>query len=206
MKTSVLIVFAVVSLWTVSSSGQTSTDTEDPIRILCAPPSNAENQPLYIIDGVPVSDKEVLRTINPKDVTSIDLLKGEEALKAHGKSGKNGVVIIQTQKANDSTEIKKLDKLPFQVYSIKNTGWVIQQDIYNALRAKVPSLTISNSTNLGLTPAFRIRGNDAPIVLLDGVRVDASILNTLNPQDIESIHVAPSAAGTNYFLNGYRPN
>ncbi|MEO0900944.1 MAG: TonB-dependent receptor plug domain-containing protein [Bacteroidota bacterium] len=206
MKTSVLIVFAVVSLWTVSSSGQTSTATEDPIRVLCASPSNAENQPLYMVDGVAVSDKEILRTINPKDVTSIDLLKGKEALEAYGKSGKNGVVIIQTQNANDSTEIKKLEKLPFQVYSLKNTGWIIQQDIYNALRAKVPSLTISNSTNLGLTPAFRIRGNDTPIILLDGVRVDASILNTLNPQDIESIHVAPSAAGTNYFLNGYRAN
>ncbi|MEM8847650.1 MAG: TonB-dependent receptor plug domain-containing protein, partial [Bacteroidota bacterium] len=95
---------------------------------------------------------------------------------------------------------------PFQVYSIKNDGWVIQQDIFNALRGRVPSLTISNINSLGSIPNFKVRGNDAPIILLDGIRVDSSILNTLNPQDIESIHVAPSAAGTNYFLNGFRMN
>ncbi|MEM9362592.1 MAG: TonB-dependent receptor plug domain-containing protein [Bacteroidota bacterium] len=205
MKTHVLIVLAAASLWITSSSGQTSKDTGDLVRVTCASPTN-KNQPLYILDGVPLSNEKVLDAINPEDVISIDLLKEEEALALHGKSGKNGVVIIQTQKTNDSTKIRKLEKLPFQVYSIKNTGWVIQQDIYSALSTKVPSLTISNISALGSTPVFRIRGNDAPIILLDGVRVDASILNTLNPQDIESIHVAPSAAGTNYFLNGFRTN
>ena len=46
-----------------------------------------------------------------------------------------------------------------------------------------------------------VRGDDNTIVVLDGVRQDISILSSLNPQDIESIKVAPSTAATNYFIN-----
>nr|WP_298998502.1 TonB-dependent receptor plug domain-containing protein [uncultured Allomuricauda sp.] len=203
MKTSILIFFFAVNCWTALLHGQTSDEAESTFAITCLSTMNENNQPLYIVDGTPVTDKEIVQNIDPDDVISVDILKGEEASTLYGKSGSNGVVIIQTK--NEKTHIEtKLEKLPFQVYSIKNDGWVIQQDIFNALRGRVPSLTISNINSPGSIPNFGVRGNDAPIILLDGIRVDASILNTLNPQDIESIHVAPSAAGTNYFLNGFR--
>ena len=91
--------------------------------------------------------------------------------------------------------------LPFKVYDIPNNNWTLQQDIYNALEANVPSLRVANRNDLATVPKFNIRGDDATIVILDGVRVDASILNTINPADIESIKVAPSATARNYFLS-----
>ncbi|WP_106146835.1 TonB-dependent receptor plug domain-containing protein [Flagellimonas meridianipacifica] len=206
MKTSILILFFAVSGWTASLYSQTSEKVETASLNQYTSDSNEDKQPLYVVNGIPVSDKSVVKNLDPDNVVSVDVIKGEKARALYGESGSNGVVIIQTKNTKDLKKIDEFEKLPFQVYSIKNEGWVIQQDIFNALQVKIPSLTISNNINSLSTPAIRIRGNDAPIILLDGIRVDASILNTLNPQDIEAIHVAPSAAGTNYFLNGYRTN
>ena len=116
----------------------------------------------------------------------------------------NGVVIIQTTENSNSEDACTSKNYPFTVYCLKNDNWILPQDILIALRAKIPSINVSNDTNPFATPRFRIRGEADPIILIDGIRVDASILNNLNPNDIESIMVAPSAAGVNHFLNGYR--
>ena len=53
-----------------------------------------------------------------------------------------------------------------------------------------------------MAPVFSIRGDTNTIVIVDGIRYDASILNAINPNDIESIKVAPSAAANNFLRNG----
>ncbi len=53
--------------------------------------------PLYIIDGVE-STKEVLGFINPNDIASINVLKGEYAFNIYGEKGENGVIVILTKK------------------------------------------------------------------------------------------------------------
>ena len=206
MKTLILVVFAVINLWTTSLLGQTSEKETDKIAVTCNSSTDKENQPLYVVNGILISDKETLKSIAPQDIVSVDLLKGEEALARYGESGRNGVIVVQTKRADESLVCDELENLPFPVRCTKNEGWMIQQDIYNTLISKVPSLTISNNSNPISTPRIRIRGKNSPIVLLDGIRVDVSFLNMLNPQDIESIHVAPSAAGAHYFLNGFRTN
>ncbi|MEM9076458.1 MAG: TonB-dependent receptor plug domain-containing protein [Bacteroidota bacterium] len=199
MKTRILILFFVTHWLIFPLNGQTSDKTNSQQK--------HDNPPLTTVQQtLTLDDVQIPKSSESNDISPVNGLNQKSIDTIDKKSGKKGLVSIHTQKASDSTKISKLEKLPFQVYSIKNTGWVIQQDIYNALRAKVPSLNISNTSNLNSRPVFRLRGNDAPVILLDGIRVDASILNTLNPEDIESIHVAPSAAGTNYFLNGYRSN
>lgn len=66
------------------------------------------------------------------------------------------------------------------------------QDVYNALYAKVPGIQIFNQLP-SQTPVFRIRNEEEHIVYIDGVRTNMSILQTLNPADIESITVLPNA-------------
>lgn len=73
-------------------------------------------------------------------------------------------------------------------------------DLYAHL-SKVPGVSISSNTNLSKAPTIRMRGDDNTIVIVDGIRYDTSILNTLNPSDIESIIVVPSATASNYLLN-----
>ncbi|MES2774826.1 MAG: N-acetylmuramoyl-L-alanine amidase [Bacteroidota bacterium] len=59
---------------------------------------NSEVQPLYVLDGV-IKDKTLLNELNPGDIESITVLKGESATKLYGDGGKNGVILIYSKQA-----------------------------------------------------------------------------------------------------------
>lgn len=79
------------------------------------------NQPLYVIDGIPVtnpaatannlgasepnnqiiSNTNVLATLSPSDIESIEILKDASATAIYGSRGANGVVIITTKKGKE---------------------------------------------------------------------------------------------------------
>src|SRR5438552_5675651 len=74
------------------------------IRIRGGASLNASNDPLIVIDGVPV-DPGGLRGvaspfsfINPNDVESINILKDASATAIYGSRASNGVIIITTKK------------------------------------------------------------------------------------------------------------
>lgn len=52
--------------------------------------------PLYVVDGQQ-KDKEYVNTMNPSNIQSIDVLKGESATVLYGEKGKAGVVKITTK-------------------------------------------------------------------------------------------------------------
>ncbi len=66
------------------------------------------SNPLYIIDGIPMSlqdfagynvtDNDFLSSLNPQDIQSIDILKDAAATAIYGSRGANGVIIITTRK------------------------------------------------------------------------------------------------------------
>lgn len=103
-----------------------------------------------------------------------------------------------TEEGSDCFATRDAD-LAFKIYDISADHIITHQDMYNAIRSKVPGLTIS-STNLYQTPLITMRGDPYTVVMVDGVRYDAAILNTLNPQDIEKIEVATSIAASNYLM------
>ncbi len=57
--------------------------------------ANANNQPLYLVDGMPY-DSNALARIKPKDIKNIEVLNFEKASAAYGARGKNGVISITT--------------------------------------------------------------------------------------------------------------
>ena len=69
------------------------------------------NQPLYIIDGVPTFMEDTginpLINISPNDIESIDVLKDAAATAIYGSRGANGVVIVKTKngKRNEKTKV-----------------------------------------------------------------------------------------------------
>jgi TonB-linked SusC/RagA family outer membrane protein len=101
----------------VSSSSGTPGSVQD-IRIRGAGSISANNQPLYVIDGVPVisgdfsgandnrtngnastaSSISVLATLNSHDIESMTVLKDASATAAYGARGSNGVIVITTKK------------------------------------------------------------------------------------------------------------
>ncbi len=95
------------------------------------------NQPLFVIDGIPVtneggSDANALQgsvalsnrmvDINPDDIESVSILKGGAATAAYGSRAANGVVLVTTKKGrynsdvkitlNTGLEISEVNKLP----------------------------------------------------------------------------------------------
>ncbi|MBZ4187327.1 SusC/RagA family TonB-linked outer membrane protein [Niabella beijingensis] len=81
--------------------------------------SNRSNQPLYVIDGLPVvntagsgttgpfggnTDRgDILSSLNPDDIQSINVLKGASASALYGSQGANGAIMITTKKGAAGT-------------------------------------------------------------------------------------------------------
>ena len=83
-------------------SGEPGAGTQ--IRIRGGSSLNASNDPLVVIDGVPMDNNKVngsanlLSTINPQDIESFNVLKDASATAIYGSRGSNGVIIITTKK------------------------------------------------------------------------------------------------------------
>jgi len=74
------------------------------IRIRGTSSLNASNDPLIVIDGVPVEGNSIngggnlLNSINPNDIESMTVLKDASATALYGSRATNGVLIITTKK------------------------------------------------------------------------------------------------------------
>ena len=66
------------------------------IRIRGIHTITGSNEPLIVLNGVPLAGSTDLNTINPLDVKSIDVLKGASAA-IYGTRGANGVILITTK-------------------------------------------------------------------------------------------------------------
>lgn len=81
---------------------------------------SATNEPLYVIDGVPINNvptepqaagvvgdpalpRNPLNLINPGDIATITVLKDASATAIYGSRASNGVVLIETKKGNASS-------------------------------------------------------------------------------------------------------
>lgn len=53
--------------------------------------------PLYLIDGRKVKKEALTSDLNPMDVQTIDVIKGEDAVRIYGDEGKNGVIRVTTK-------------------------------------------------------------------------------------------------------------
>ena len=59
------------------------------------------NQPMLILDGVPIS-LSYLNSINPNDITDVTILKSASATAIYGPDGANGALVVTTKKGSRS--------------------------------------------------------------------------------------------------------
>jgi len=64
-----------------------------PLRMGAPLSINENNQPLYVVDGKTITNKQ-FQQIDAKNIRDIKVLKGKEAISKYGAKAKNGVVII----------------------------------------------------------------------------------------------------------------
>lgn len=99
-----------------STSGQAGATPN--IRIRGIGSMNASNEPLYVIDGVPVvsgnvgqmsdyiySTNNVMNSLNPDDIESISVLKDAAASSLYGSRAANGVILITTKKGKEGKPV-----------------------------------------------------------------------------------------------------
>ena len=60
----------------------------------------ADNAPLYVIDGIPMTAGS-MADVNPSDIESMEILKDASATAIYGSRGANGVVLITTKKGKE---------------------------------------------------------------------------------------------------------
>ena len=93
---------------TISTSSGTPGSIQD-IRIRGVGSITAGNEPLFVVDGVPIvnmdmsgstarSSLSALASLNSNDIETITVLKDASATSAYGARGSNGVIVITTKK------------------------------------------------------------------------------------------------------------
>ena len=116
----------------VSSAGTPGASAQ--IRIRGGSSISRSNDPLFVIDGIPVDNSSTdngvagvnqsnrLIDINPNDIETMTILKGPAATVQYGIRGSNGVVIVTTKKGRNkqkasinfstTTTVDEVNKLP----------------------------------------------------------------------------------------------
>jgi TonB-linked SusC/RagA family outer membrane protein len=84
---------------TVTSDGRPGETSKVRIRGVA---SFENNDPLYVVDGVPTQD---IASLNPNDVESISVLKDAGAASIYGSRASNGVIIVTTKKGSKGTKV-----------------------------------------------------------------------------------------------------
>ena len=64
---------------------------------------SAGNDPLYVVDGIPISGG--LNDINPGDIEAMEILKDASATAIYGSRGANGVIIISTKRGKSGKPV-----------------------------------------------------------------------------------------------------
>lgn len=76
------------------------------IRVRGATSVNADNEPLYIVDGMPSDD---ISNVNPNDIESMQILKDASSAAIYGARAANGVVLITTKRGKAGKMLLKFN-------------------------------------------------------------------------------------------------
>lgn len=110
-----LISGKVAGVQITQNSGEPGGQTS--VRIRGGTSINASNEPLYVIDGVPIDNapfnprgftagRNPLNALNPADIESFTVLKDASATAIYGSRGANGVILITTKKGHAGEDVR----------------------------------------------------------------------------------------------------
>jgi len=108
------------------------------IRIRGGSSLNASNEPLIVLDGLPLSNStpsgatSILSTIDPNDIESFTVLKDASAAAIYGSRAANGVIVITTKKGTKGG-VKVNFSSQVGVNTIANTVDVLNADQFRAV-------------------------------------------------------------------------
>ena len=157
-------------------SGEPGADQQ--IRVRGAASVNASSDPLYVVDGVPMT---TISSLNPSDIQSIEVLKDAASAAIYGSRGSNGVVIVTTKRGKSGkptvtfngsvgfqTPEKKLDIMDSREWMEFRMRWNDQNYLNTAKNNGVTNASIKDDSetrmkNIGgsmAAPNYQIINDD----------------------------------------------
>ena len=112
------------------------------IRVRSGASLSASNDPLIVIDGVPVDNSSiegssnVLGSINPEDIETFTVLKDASATAIYGSRASNGVIVITTKQGGDRLSVNYSSN-----YSISTKAKTLDVLTASEFREFVPTVT-----------------------------------------------------------------
>jgi len=98
------------------------------VRIRGISSVNANSNPLYIVDDVPITN---INTINPDDIASVEVLKDPSSTAMYGVRGANGVVLIKTKRGGEEevipSELQKQKELSYVLWTFGDKATEIKK-------------------------------------------------------------------------------
>jgi TonB-linked SusC/RagA family outer membrane protein len=151
----------------IQNSGEPGAGSQ--IRIRGGTSISASNDPLYVIDGVPLQNESTtpgaagigsinpalprnpLNSINPNDIENITILKDASATAIYGSRGANGVILIQTKRGANAGNASEME---YETYvgaaSPAKTLGLLNGDEYRAfVNANLATLGANAAAGLG---------------------------------------------------------
>ena len=192
------------------------------IRVRGLSSISAGNDPLYVVDGVPLSNNSdfstaivsnPLNTINPTDIESIEVLKDASAAAIYGSRGSNGVVLITTKRGSGGKAkftydgyagvqqvVKKIDLLDaYQFAELTVEG------INNAYSDAVPGANLDLSLNSSRPVSYRVPARYFPYLAGEKGLTDTdwqdAIFRTASMQN-HTISVNGGTENVKFYISG----
>jgi len=104
------------------------------VHIRGAASINASDQPLYVVDGIPVDD---LNDLNADDIESIDVLKDASSSAIYGSRGANGVILIKTKEAQKTGKVNVQFSASFGIQQMEKKLDVLTPAEWIAWRSEI---------------------------------------------------------------------
>lgn len=187
------------------------------IRIRSGASLSASNDPLIVIDGVPVDNSEIngatniIGSINPEDIETFTVLKDASATAIYGSRASNGVIVITTKKGGDKVKItysgnfalgtpskflKVLSAEEFKAFVPTVTGVPSNPDFGTAStdwQKEVTRNSFSTDQNLSVSGSLKTAAFSSPYRVSAGVTAQNGIIKNSNYKRYSlGLNLAPS--------------
>jgi N-acetylmuramoyl-L-alanine amidase len=116
-------------------------DTNSPKINLNGPITPISKHAVIYLDGVKI-DTIVFHKLNPDNIASVDVWKGEEAIKKYGKEGENGLVLITSKQKATDIKLERVELSSFKEGKIKTVQLIDPKAIYYIDGVKSDSITL----------------------------------------------------------------
>lgn len=108
------------------------------IRVRGTTSFNGSNDPLYVVDGVPVDN---LKFLSPNDISSMQILKDASSAAIYGSRAANGVILITT-KAGEKGNAKITFNAQFGISKIANSMQSLNTEQYKDLMDEIGIISL----------------------------------------------------------------